>query len=292
MGRLGKGIAVCFGALAAFGCALLFFVPRTTYTRGNAERYVCVWQDGEETDETRESAYAALLGAGEEGVLLMRDGKRGVIKGGEEYFAARATLEEGTLADLLRLRTDGMNGMEVAALYRTFGDRGYYAGEFFAFDGGRVVRTERTAFGEIFLSAGSFQGKNAGGARRLILGADADFTSAALWEEAEVEARAPYFTAGGAVCLKTAGGVRLAAVLPKTRDLIARCDFLDPGALDSCPLLETADLCGIPAERIGDAFENCFFLQRLHTTAEDPCLAGKFRRTTADCGCYVYERVT
>ena len=73
----------------AWAAALLFPLPAAAPAA--QERYSCAWE-GESTQESYASAYAALAGAGEEGVLLVRGSERGVIAPTQAYEELYSTL--------------------------------------------------------------------------------------------------------------------------------------------------------------------------------------------------------
>ena len=281
-------------AMLAAACVLSLFLPPPRVL-GGAAPAVCRWEDGAVTEETCGSVLSCLTGADETGLLLERGGKAGRIGTGEEFRAYRNLLEEGDLADLLSRPLGDVSPFERAALYRLYGTRGYYAGELFCFDGERVFRTDRTSFDEIMLLFGDLAPDLLAdtGATSLVISGGAELSPRGLSGSrlVTVEARAPYFYEDGAIYRRVAGTVRLVAGLPFLTSLTAKFDYLDEDALLPCTALEEADLCGIPQDRFPhDAFAHCASLCVLHTTAENPVLAGTFQRTVAPCGCYIYRR--
>ena len=84
-------LCVAFGAVLFLGWAIALVLPFPAQV-GASENYLCSWEDGT-TTESYASAYAALVGAGEQGVLLERDGKRGVVSASEAYRKLYADLE-------------------------------------------------------------------------------------------------------------------------------------------------------------------------------------------------------
>lgn len=237
--RVGQ-IAVLLLCLTA--CVLVLFLPLSQKEERAKDRYECVWADGTRTQEQYASAYSALTGISEGEILLSRGGIEGKIAGSEGFVRCEAQLKDGPLAELLELTTEGLAPLERAALFRAYGDRGYYADEMYCFDGERVSRTGRKVFKEIILVFGDlpkgllFEAK----AKKLVIRAEAELSyrglCGALLEEAE--AAAPYLVQEEAIYLQTAGGKRLVAALPNVKTLKIDCDFIDDGALAPCRAVE------------------------------------------------------
>lgn len=274
--------------LLAVLCFLSLFLPLPREVGARRETlFPVLWADGTHTQERYGTLLPALSGASAEEIFFTREGIEGVYAGSEGYSDAYRTLEAGTLAPLLALKAD-LSAIEAAAIFRTFGNRGYFAGEFFAWNGEQVVRTDRTVFSEIFLSAGDWK-RGAGRAEKLIVGADAELTGGALTESGfqAIEGRGDYFASDGALYLRTVG-VRLVAVLPDVTDLKAVCDYVDKEAFAACGKLKSLDLCGVPAEHIPDGvFAACTQFEFLHTRA---AVAGDYGKTLAPCGCFLYTK--
>ena len=238
---LGALSAVLFGA-----CILTLFLPFPRRAETAQEVYPCLWEDGTQTSEDYFGAFSALRGGTEEGILLERAGKTGVVQAGEEYRRAVTVLERGTLAELLSFRLETCNRLEKAALFMRYGERCYYSKESFSWDGEKISRTDRTKFSEVLLLNGNVPGAflREMGAKTLILSENAEFTARPL-VGSQVEnmiVHSPYFTKDGAVYLKTVGGIRLIAVLPNVEYLKIDCDYIDGGALSACIRLKTLKL--------------------------------------------------
>lgn len=278
--------------LVFFLCAALLFLPLPKEL-GRAADFDCIWEDGSHTRERFSEVYSSLAGAGAEGVMLFKDGKRGRIEAGEDFFTLVSALDAGSLPELLSLRPV-LSRPERAAIGLSYGGRGYYDGEFFAWLGDRFARTSRTVFPEVFLMSGSLRAGvlAASGAETLFLGGTCELTGRALVGSAvsEVRAAAPFRAEKDAVYRDTAGGVRLVAALPGASSLTVRADFIDDDAFAACAQLLSLDLCGIPAWAFGrEPFEGCKSLRYLHTTLSYPGPVGEYRRSVAPCGCYIYE---
>lgn len=234
---------VCAAAAALVFALLSFslFLPFPERIESRKESYLCTWEDGTVTQETFQSVLSGLVGV-EGGALLEREGKRGAIPVSRECLAAAETLLSGGLAELLSLSVSGLSRIERAALFAAFSNRGYYADEFFAFDGERVFRTKRLGFSEVVLLYGSFSSSTLAscGAKTVYLRAEGEFSGEVLIgsQVTHIEAEEPYYTSGDAVYLRTPGGVRLVAALPGAKSLSVTCDFLDEGCLSACGGLE------------------------------------------------------
>lgn len=238
------------GALIfAVGFLLVLFClpPYPSTVHAGRERYEAVWEDGTVTRESYASAYSALLGAEDGALVLVRDGLRGEIRTSGQFAQNRALFSEGSLLDLLTQSFGGLSPLERAALYKEFGETGYYSGDFYAFDGSRVFRTGRSSFRELVLLDGNISSKavRGTGAEKLVVRAGAQFTASALigTNIGEIEAEAPYAVRDGAVYLLAPGGRRLVAALPRIKELAVKdCDFCDEGALAPCKELVSLEL--------------------------------------------------
>ena len=90
--------ALCAFAVLFVTLWTLVLLPRTaSFSAGEVK---VAWEDGTKY-ESYASAYSALVGAGEAGVLLKRAGTCGVISPSEAYRKLYRTLEEGSFAALL-----------------------------------------------------------------------------------------------------------------------------------------------------------------------------------------------
>lgn len=269
--------------------ALLLFLPFPRLLSRAEENYLCRWEDGSVTYESHASALADFSSADEESCTLSRGGKEGKIALGGEYRALFRLLQRGEIAELLR--ASGVSDpLERALLFNTFGDIGYYSEGLLAWDGERFALARREIFSRIFLTDGTLPADVLARTRAtaLILGEDAVLTGKALAGSSvrEVEARAPHFVSDGAVYLRTAGGIRLSAVLPETVSLAPRCDFFDGGAFAAAERLEHLDLCSVPESRLDrDELLALPALKTLHTTmAYFPAASASL----LPCGCYLY----
>ena len=249
-------------SLVLFGaCIFTLFLPFPRRVETSQESYACVWEDGSQTIEDYFGAYSALCGATEEALVLEREGKTGLIPLSEEYRRAATVFEYGELAELLSFRLGNCSRLEKVALFLRYGERCYYSGERFCWDGEKISRTERTKFTEVVLLDGNLPSGflRDTGAKTLILSANAAFTVRSLVgsKVEKVIASLPYFTENGAVYLETVGGRRLVAVLPNVEYLEINCDYIDKGALSACTRLKAIklpeDFEGTLAELFGDA---------------------------------------
>lgn len=239
-----RGLRILASACIAL-FTLFFFLPFPKTILSDRKSYLCRWENGNVTSETL-SAVLADFSCDADKILIERGGLKGRIEAGEEYQNIREILESGELADLLSLKADGLNDLEKSALFLTYRSRAYYSEELFRWNGERVVRSEESEFTELVLLSGDLptgflkQGK----AEKLILHSYAEFTAKSLKgsEIKEVDAAEPYFTRGGAVYRRTAGGVRLVAALPYVEELNAECEFLDEGCLAACTCLKKLKL--------------------------------------------------
>lgn len=238
---IGALVTVFFGA-----CIFTLFLPFPRRAGMSQEVYVCVWEDGSRTDEDYFGAFSALRGATEEGLVLDREGKTGLIQTSEEFRRAVTVFEYGKLAELLSFRAVSCTRLEKAALFLRYGERCYYAGERFCWDGEKISRSERTIFTEVVLLDGDLpRGFLCDtGAKMLILSKDAAFTVRSLVESRveNIVAFSPYSAEDGALYLETSSGRRLVAVLPNVEYLEINCDYIDKDALSACTQLKALKL--------------------------------------------------
>lgn len=244
MVTLRKVLIIIAVVSAAAICTLLLLPPFPK--SAEKEYYSCRWQSGAVTTESYYAAFMALADVTESTIVLERGGQMGEIRASEPFSHAVEVFESGELAPLLAFRLGEVTRLERAALWNKYGRRGYYSGEFFAWDGECIFRTERGKFDEVFLLTGNLPKGRLfeTGAKKLILGGDSSLTASALVGSRieSVEARAPYYCRDGAVYLQTAGGVRLISGLPNAETLEIACDYLDEGALSPCVKLKTLKL--------------------------------------------------
>ena len=104
------------------------------------------------------------------------------------------------------------------AVQTFYGDRAYYDGEPFAWDGTRVRRTEKESFSEAVLLGGSLEGGFLleSGVKTLYLRAEGEVEADGLLYTAlsHVVAEAPYFFRGGALWEERYGTERYVSALP------------------------------------------------------------------------------
>lgn len=244
--KIATFIAIASGVALFCACALAVFPFPKSVLKGSAF-YGIVWEDGVRREESYCAALGALSGFENGRLLFEREGVRGSKPAGGELFRLDALLDGGSLPELLAADFSALSGLEGAALYRKYANVGFYSGDLFAYDGERVSRTRRTAFGEIVLLDGKLQSGVLvrSGAKKLTLRPQAEFSAAALvgTQVCEIAAREPYFTEGGALYLKTPGGVRLIAALPSAEELaVSEVAFCDEGALSPCARLVSLSL--------------------------------------------------
>lgn len=287
-----RAAAAALGVLLFLAGGFLLFLP---FPRAEERRdgYLVRWEDGTETAE-RYADLADLVEGVEGGFILIRSDKLGRTAADAALAEAVSLFSEGSLLELLNYRGE-LTRLDRLALYREFGDTVYYSGDTFAWDGERFARTDREIFARAVLLDGSFP---AGAlarmqAEELVLRSGAQFSAKALVgsKVVSVEAQPPYRREGDILFLDSVSGTRLVAVLPAARTVKAEFDYLDRDALAACADAEEIDFCSVAAERIGqEAFAACNSLRLLHTTVENPVLAGEFKKSKAPCGCFIYER--
>ena len=215
--RLIKGLLAGALALVLLAAAVILLLPRPKQ-KGRAERFSCLWADGAKSEETLSSALACLAGVSQEGVLLEREGKTGTVPASEALRTVVSVLEGGTLAELLSLDGSALTPLESYAVQTFCGDRAYYDGEPFAWDGTCVRRTEKERFSEAVLLGGSFEGDFLldSGVKTLYLRAEGEVEADGLLYTAlsHVVAEAPYFFRGGALWEERYGIERYVSALP------------------------------------------------------------------------------
>lgn len=204
-------------ALVLLAAAVFLLLPRPKQA-GRAESFSCLWADGAKSEETFSSALACLAGVSQEGVLLEREGNTGTVPASEALRTVVSVLEGGSLAELLSLDGSALTPLEAYAVQTFYGDRAYYDGEPFAWDGTRVWRTEKERFSEAVLLGGSFEGDFLleSGVRTLYLRAEGEVEEDGLLYTAlsRVVAEAPYFFRGGALWEVRYGIERYVSALP------------------------------------------------------------------------------
>lgn len=215
--RLIKGLLAGALALVLLAAAVILLLPRPKQT-GRAERFSCLWADGAKSEETLSSALTCLAGVSQKGVLLEREENTGTVAASEALSNVVPVLEGGTLAELLSLDGSALTPLESYAVQTFYGDRAYYDGEPFAWDGTRVRRTEKESFSEAVLLGGSFEGDFLleSGVKTLYLRAEGEVEADGLLYTAlsRVVAEAPYFFRGGALWEERYGIERYVSALP------------------------------------------------------------------------------
>ena len=215
--RLAKSLLAGALALALLAAAVILLLPRPKQA-GRAETFSCLWADGAKSEETFSSALACLAGVSQEGVLLEREENTGTVPASEALSNVVPVLEGGTLAELLSLDGSALTPLESYAVQTFYGDRAYYDGEPFAWDGTRVRRTEKESFSEAVLLGGSFEGGFLleSGVKTLYLRAEGEVEADGLLYTAlsHVVAEAPYFFRGGALWEERYGIERYVSALP------------------------------------------------------------------------------
>ena len=215
--RLIKSLLAGALALALLAAAVILLLPRPKQA-GRAETFSCLWADGAKSEETFSSALACLAGVSQEGVLLEREGDTGTVPASEALSNVVPVLEDGSLAELLSLDGSALTLLEAYAVQTFYGDRAYYDGEPFAWDGTRVWRTDKESFSEAVLLGGSFKGDFLldSGVKTLYLSAEGEVEEDGLLYTAlsRVVAEAPYFFRGGALWEERYGIERYVSALP------------------------------------------------------------------------------
>lgn len=215
--RLIKGLLAGALALVLLAAAVILLLPRPKQ-KGRAERFPCLWADGAKSEETFSSALTCLAGVSQEGVLLEREENTGTVPASEALSNVVPVLEGGTLAELLSLDGSALAPLESYAVQTFYGDRAYYDGEPFAWDGTRVRRTEKESFSEAVLLGGSFEGGFLleSGVGTLYLRAEGEVEANGLLYTAlsHIIAEAPYFFRDGALWEVRYGIERYVSALP------------------------------------------------------------------------------
>lgn len=241
MGRVRQAISILLCIFLALLCIFVLFLPLPK-VYCEREYYSCLWESGSQTRESYYAAYSSLAEISENCIHLQRGGLEGEISAGESYSEAYDILSRGELAELLKFRLGEVTRLEKAALFEKFGSRGYYAEEFFCWNGERFFRSKRMDFKEVFLLTGKLPKGllSQTGAEKLIAAPAAEITAECLVgsEISSVEVSPPYLELEGGIYLETPGGRRLVAALPKVETLIITCDYLDEGALAACASLK------------------------------------------------------
>ncbi len=263
-GRFRRAFFFAFTAAFFLGCILSLVVPfPQTFSERFGEIYRCIWEDGSETAVNYLNAYKWLDGTDGENVVVQKDGLRGKIAMDAFAKEVYVTLSGGALAELLSVRTDRLNRIECAAIYRVFGNTLFCDGDCFRFTGTVVERCGIFSADRVEL-LGTLPETllKETKATSLHIRSGAKFSSVALESDslANISADAPYVVRDGAIYLQTAGGVRLIAGCPYARTLtVSDTDFYDENAFAVCKNIEELTLpflCGTDdgAEELGFLF--------------------------------------
>ena len=257
----------CIGAAALlFACVLSFFAPfPRTVLRSERSVYECAWENGGKSQETYSSAFAALSHFDGETTVIERGGVTGYIAADEEACRCGRILHEGKLNDLLSLDFSALDRLHRAALARTYAQTVWYAdGEYFAWNGNGIKRTDR--YGASVLSVLAGEPKQSEiertGARIVKLHGDGRLTGKALRATLteRIEAFEPYVCENGVLYKKTPSGIRLIAALPSKTATIAGNAFADEGALLPCTKIEevAVPFCGSDLSGTGEDYRGEF----------------------------------
>ena len=239
-----RAACLLFAAAMALSWAALLLCPASRVTRAQGERYTAVWEEGE-TQESYLSAYPALVGAGEAGVLLERDKKQGYVPASEAYMRLYPVLEGGGLNELLASSAEGVTRLERAALWRTFSPRLWYADEYFGWTEEGFTRRELPEHGDgslvLFSEPPAPRELAALGIRLLVMREGSAVTAEDLvgTQVEEIRAQPPYSFAEGVLTRSTPGGERIVCAVPPARTLVLPdVPFADEGALLACENLQ------------------------------------------------------
>lgn len=265
--RIRRVFYALFGAFALLGCTLSLFLPLPKTTGEANGSYVCVWENGMITDESYATAFSAIVCAREDGVVLERNGVRGLISADGDFLRVYTTLSEGSLAELLALNTDGIADIGRAALYRTFRSFLWYSDGVFVYDGTSVLRSDRTNAQTVVLLSDRFsKGFLAqSGAETLIVREGAEITVSDLISSCvrQIITQPPYLFENDGLYLSTAGGNRFVAALSGAASFTVadNVTFCDEGALSACTRLEelTIPFVGSAKNVYGAAYNGYFW---------------------------------
>ncbi len=248
--------ALCAFAVLFVTLWTLFLLPCTaSFSAGEVK---VVWEDGTKY-ESYASAYSALVGAGEAGVLLERAGTCGVISPSAAYRKLYRTLEEGSFAALLSADAAGLSAIERAAVWRSYSVPRWYADGWFAWTGEKVAErplASSDVCGRVTLFSGmpSAEQLSLLGVHTLVLRGE-DVPAAADLAGTQVgtlEVSAPYAFSEGVLTYSTAGGVRVVCAVPGNRELsLPDADFMDEGALCACTQLTSLTLPYVGSAKAG-----------------------------------------
>lgn len=243
-GKLHAALRGCAFATAFLLCALAFFPPKSPASAG--KRFLVEWEDGTQTQVAESELSAMLCDCTETELLVAENGHTGRISASAAFSERYRLLAEGDLAELLGTDFSSLDGACALALYRKFGNVGYYAGEFFAYDGA-FGRTDRIGYREVMLLTGTIPAETlaASGAERLTVRLPAQPSGVTLFGTRikEFGTFAPFYTENGTLLLATPGGTRLVAALPGAETLsVPAVHFCDEGALLPCTRLCALEL--------------------------------------------------
>lgn len=243
-------VRVLFSLLVA-GSVCSLFLPPPRAVSPNDFGYICRFEGSVELLRFAE-IYPLLDGTDGQTIYLDREGERGAVAGSEPFSRAYGLLSDGPFADLYALRTDGLNSVERAALFRAFGGTSYYAGEEFRYGGVRLERMTRANADRVVLLDGALPKGYLSdmGASELVITSSASVKAEDLAgsEVCKITAFSPYRAEGDALYYDGAEGIRLVAAFPVAKELsLLGMDFIDRGALAPCKELTSLTLAFVGA---------------------------------------------
>ncbi len=300
-----RAVAILLSLCALLLVALSLCLPFPKKLEGENERYDCLWENGNFTQESYASAFYALEKAEERCARLSRDGARGEISLSQEYVLAYQTLESSSLAQKLALHVT-LNRLETACLLRAFGDTLWYDGGRFIWNGKKVVEKPKATAEKFILLGGTLSASalKDSKAKRLYLQTQDELSYRAFvnCEVEEVFGVLPYSVQDGAIFYQTPFGKRLVAALPNCISLtVDGYDFADKGALLPCRNLTSLTLPFVGntrsffASEKDEAFAYLFCegeTYRVPTSLKQVTVAGGKLTEHAFYGCEHVEEIT
>lgn len=266
MVKLRRILLIVSGVLLAAASVLTLFLPFPAALGTKAEVYLCTWDDGTITEENYLTAYSALEGVAEDGLIeLKRGGHVGEIPVSEAFSERNAILSDGSLSELLSLGRGELSRLGQAALFREYGSAVYYSADEFRYTGEGIVHDNLKRAEKVILLSGALPANYLAemGAGELRIAAVAEFSADRLLGSniGKITAAAPYFTENDALYLGIAGQTRLVAAVPAAEELeLSESDYADEGALLPCTALTslTIPYAGNARRSIGTSYDGTF----------------------------------
>lgn len=241
-----KYVSIFLAFLFGIGFAAVLFLPYPKWLGTGSDTYTVKWSDGSVTEESYADALSCLDGIAENGdILLKRDALFGTYVSDFCVKEAISVLESGELAPMLSMSFP-FNRLEAAALYHVYADLLYFdTGDWFRFDGERVVPTEIAKAQRVFFTGGELPASLLllTEATTLTVGDLAEFSYKTIYgTSVTVEGKTRYIVENNAIIDTRLGGTFIAGQPLATEIYVPDVPVAARGALLPCRELVSVDL--------------------------------------------------